>query len=366
MGNEATTVRLADRTGESFGDVSIDHLLFLVADVSEWTEDLVDGYGLSELARGVLRGGVAHCPAVLVGSSGIRIVLGQVSDEDDDASVFVRKHGDAVADIALSTADVAGAFDAAVRRGGRPVCAPAVHDGVVTATIGGVGDLVHTLVQAGRPDDLLPGLAPVGPACAESRMTEVDHVAICVEAGELREAVRYYNDVFDFRTIFEERIDVGAQTMESAVVQSRSGEVTFTLLEPDPKREPGQIDDFLKNHGGAGVQHVALSTDDIVSTVDILRRRNVGFLAAPPAYYDLVGNRIAPVRHSVDQLRRLDILVDEDHAGQLFQIFARAVHSRRTYFFELIERAGAVTFGAGNVRSLYESRELELRVGRGE
>lgn len=348
-----------------FDDLGINHILFLVADLSEWLWDMSTRYGLSEISRGTLLGGAARCPAVLVGTGRIRIALGQVVDDDDCASAFVRTHGDAVADIALAVADVAGAFETALRRGGRPVRQPIEHNGVLAATIEGVGDLVHTFVE--RPPDgqlqLPPGLAlPAGSAVPEKGpLSGVDHLAICVESGQLGDAIRYYTEVLDFRLIFEERIEVGGQAMSSAVVQSSSGDVTFTFLEQDSSRDPGQIDDFLKTHGGPGVQHVALGTDDVVSAVRTLSDRGVGFAPASPRYYDAIREKITPRRHGVEQLQELGILVDEDRDGQLFQIFTRAVHSRRSFFFELIERAGAVTFGTGNVQALYESRELDMR-----
>jgi 4-hydroxymandelate synthase len=142
-------------------------------------------------------------------------------------------------------------------------------------------------------------------------------------------------------------------------VQSTSGKVTLTLIEPDATRESGQIDEFLKNHGGAGVQHVAFVTDQIVASVGAMAERGVGFLPTPGSYYDLLADRITLDRHSIAGLRELDILVDEDHQGQLFQIFARSTHPRKTFFLEVIERAGARTFGSGNIKALYEAVEVE-------
>lgn len=240
---------------------------------------------------------------------------------------------------------------------------PQTRDGITTATIVGFGDVVHTFVQrAFDVDDArLPGLTPEsGTAGGETTgLLAVDHFAVCLEAGQLEPTVQFYCDVLDFQMIFTEHIVVGAQAMNSKVVQSRSGGVTLTLIEPDLTREPGQIDQFVKNHAGAGVQHIAFTAEDIVRAVDLLRSRGVEFLSTPAAYYRLLAARLELDRHSLDDLRRLDLLADSDHDGQLFQIFARSTHPRRTFFFEVIERLGATTFGSGNIRTLYEAVEQE-------
>jgi 4-hydroxymandelate synthase len=147
--------------------------------------------------------------------------------------------------------------------------------------------------------------------------------------------------------------------MESTVVQSRSGAVTLTLIEPDESAAPGQIDEFLKSHQGPGVQHVAFSTRDAVRAVRILGRRGVAFLTTPPAYYDLLRERVHLPDSKVESLRATSVLVDEDHDGQLFQIFTASTHPRHTLFFEVIERQGARTFGSANIKALYEAVERE-------
>jgi 4-hydroxymandelate synthase len=152
---------------------------------------------------------------------------------------------------------------------------------------------------------------------------------------------------------------VGDQAMNSKVVQSRSREVTLTLIEPDTSRTPGQIDRFLKNHGGPGVQHVAFRSLNIVRSVRTMRSNGAEFLKTPSAYYRLLADRLELSRYTAADLGELGILADEDHAGQLFQIFTRSTHPRGTVFVEVIERLGATTFGSGNIRALYEAVEAE-------
>ena len=193
----------------------------------------------------------------------------------------------------------------------------------------------------------------------------IDHFAVCLNAGDLGPTVAFYERALGFRQIFEEHIVVGAQAMNSTVVQSASGAVTLTLIEPDRRADPGQIDDFLKEHHGAGVQHIAFNSDDAVRAVKALSRRGVEFLKTPEAYYNMLGERITLETHTLDALRATNVLADEDHGGQLFQIFTASTHPRRTLFFEVIERQGAKTFGSSNIKALYEAVELE-RTGQSE
>ncbi|MFJ9458604.1 4-hydroxyphenylpyruvate dioxygenase [Kitasatospora sp. NPDC101447] len=338
------------RSRNHFDDLTVDHVRLCVVDLDARTAEFVRGFGLTPADAADLPG--EDRTAVLTRGE-IRLVLSSpLNDEHPDAD-YTRRHGDGVSDIALGTADAAGAFAEAVRRGARPLAEPVRRGGVVTASVAGFGDVAHTFVQraAARPS--------VDAAATDTGLRHVDHFAVCVEAGALDATVEFYQRVLDFRMIFEERVLVGSQAMNSKVVQSRSGLVTLTVIEPDTTRDPGQIDGFLKNHGGAGVQHVAFTTDDIVRSVTTMRSAGVAFLDTPDAYYGRLPERLALSRHSPEQLGELRILADEDHAGQLYQIFTQSTHPQRTLFFEVIERAGATTFGSGNIRALYEAVAAE-------
>ncbi|QVJ01237.1 4-hydroxyphenylpyruvate dioxygenase [Nocardiopsis eucommiae] len=337
--------------------LTVDHVRIHTADAEKAALRMRDGYGMDTLAESVQNGTER---STMVGAGGIRMVFTQALTGDHPVADYVRAHGDGVADIALTAGDARAAHDLAVSRGAESVAAPTERDGVVTATVGGFGDVTHTFVERAPGTDArrLPGLSPVaGGGAADLGLLTVDHLAVCLAPGGLDPTVEYYRTVLGFELIFEERVVVGSQAMVSRIVRSAGGDVTLTLIEPDQDLDPGHIDDFVRDHGGPGVQHIALSTADAVSTVGALRRRGVAFLATPDAYYRLLGERLDLRRHSVEELRELDILVDEDHDGQLFQIFARSTHPRNTVFFEVIERLGATTFGSGNIRALYEAVE---------
>ncbi|NJQ03738.1 4-hydroxyphenylpyruvate dioxygenase [Streptomyces zingiberis] len=345
--------------------LAIDYVELYVEDLEPAVSGWVDGYGFTVV--GTRGSGGSRGAALRQGRT--TLVVTAADSASHPASSYVATHGEGVADIALRTTDVAGAFAAAVAAGARPVREPARHGGgqpAVTAAVGGFGDVVHTLVERapGEGPGLPPGFVPV-PGAAESPATgvgllDVDHIAVCLDAGDLVGTARFYERALGFREIYAERIEVGVQAMESKVVQSAgAGAVTLTLIEPDPRSQPGQIDDFLKGHHGPGVQHLAFSSADAVGAVRALAGRGVAFLRTPGTYYDLLGERIGLRTHTLEDLRATHLLVDEDHGGQLFQIFTASTHPRRTLFHEVIERQGARTFGSANIKALYEAVELE-------
>jgi 4-hydroxymandelate synthase len=349
---------------DAFEGSTVNHVEFYVEDAAKSAGELADRFGFETFSGEGSSQPDAEVRSFAVGGDQIKLLMTEGRSSSHPASAYVRRHGAGVADIALRVADAAKAFDEAVRRGARPIAAPAVRDGAVVATIGGFGDVVHSLVELDESVDprSLLGWAPRQVRAAGSGpdlgLIEIDHFAVCVEAGQLDQTVRYYEDVLGFEMIFAERIAVGSSGMDSKVVQSASGAVTLTIIEPDTDRKPGQIDRFLAAHDGAGVQHIAFRTDDIVTSVAGLTANGVGFLDAPGTYYDLLPSRLELTRHSISDLRPLGLLVDEDHDGQLFQIFARSTHARETFFFEVVERLGARTFGSGNIKALYEAVAL--------
>ncbi|WP_406395248.1 4-hydroxyphenylpyruvate dioxygenase [Streptomyces sp. NBC_00882] len=351
--------------------MQLHHVELFVQDVEQYASDLEHAYGFQRIAHGEggLRAGGRS--AVLQRGSAVLLVT-QGLEEEHLASAFVRRHGDGVGDLALGVADAGGAYRAAVHSGARGVEEPRMlADGTVVASIRAFGDVIHTFVQSAQDGTwTLPGFT-IDEARREAAIAvdtgdvlEIDHFAVCLEAGTLDSTVDFYREAVGFKEIFEEEIVVGAQGMISKVVQSPSGEVTLTLIEPDVAREPGQIDRFLKDHDGSGTQHIAFRVDDAVLAVSRARDNGVVFLSTPAAYYRLMRERLELSVHTLDELERNSILVDEDHDGQLFQIFTRSTHDRRTLFFEVIERVGATTFGSGNIKALYEAVEAEKTNGQ--
>ncbi|MGW4649973.1 4-hydroxyphenylpyruvate dioxygenase [Kitasatospora sp. NPDC004289] len=314
---------------------SIAHVEFHCADADRFAADLATAFDFT-VTPAPAEPGVRR---IWLTQGTIRFLLASAEQPDHPIARYVERHGDGVAVFALACADPAAALDRALRGGARPL-APGL--------VAGFGDVALRFVPESDQ-----------PADEHGLLGFLDHAALCVPAGELGAAVRFCEEALGFRRIYEEYIEVGRQAMDSSVVQSPSGRVTFTLIEPDAAREPGQIDTFLRNHEGAGVQHLAFHTADIATAVREFTARGVNFLSTPDAYYELLPSRVGPTSVPVETLRELAVLVDQDHGGQLYQIFTRSVHERRTFFLELIERQGAETFGSANIKALYEAVERQ-------
>jgi 4-hydroxymandelate synthase len=319
---------------------------------------LCTAFGFRVCGQGGPQTGLSARRSLLLRHGGVRLLLTSGLTPESPVTQYVARHGDGVAVIALSTQDAEGAYSALVSKGAR---------GLGNGVVSGFADVAHRLVrrEAGEPFTL-PGIEPAGDTGEDEGLLEaIDHVAICVRPGDLVSTSKYYQDVFGFSEIFEEYISVGEQGMDSKVVQSANRAVTFTLIEPDPARNPGQIDDFLNWHGGAGVQHIAFSTRDIIRAVSTFSARGVAFLSTPSSYYDALAKRLGEVDVPIDTLRKHSVLVDADHFGQMYQIFTQSMHIRRTLFMELIERHGALTFGTSNIKALYEAKGRELANAEG-
>ncbi len=342
----------------------IDHVEYYVGDLAQSAARLCDAFGFR--VHGI-RSGPAGTPArarsLLLRQGQIQILLTTGLSAGHPATEYVRRHGDGIAVVAFATDDVQAAFSEVITAGGTAIAAPefATADGsrVGTAVVSGLGDVVHRLVERSGPaDEFAPGRIEMTPAPPDDDLfTVIDHVAACLPAGHLNATVAFYHSVFGLDQIYDERIEVGGQAMLSKVVQDQAGTITFTLIEPDLSRDPGQIDEFLQAHGGAGVQHLALRTNDIAGAVRMLSGRGVEFLTAPPDYFASLPRRLGSLAIPVAQLQELSILADRDRWGQMFQIFSRSIHERRTFFIELIERRGALTFGSRNIKALYEALE---------
>ncbi|WP_371791672.1 4-hydroxyphenylpyruvate dioxygenase [Streptomyces sp. NBC_01471] len=342
---------------------AVDHIEFYVGDAQQTAFYLCTAFGFRVRGQAGPETGHGDRRSLLLSQGGTDIVLTSALSPDHPAARYVALHGDGVANIAFEVTDTVRALAEAVGRGATVVEEAETfrRDGteVVTASVLGFGDVAHRLVQrSGDRSDFLPGVMDIfadDPEENAQLLHTVDHAAVCLPAGELCPTVAFYEKVFGFSQIFEEFIEVGEQAMDSKVVQSPSGKVTFTLIEPVADRQPGQIDAFLARHGGAGVQHLALLTDDIVTTVPALEARGVKFLETPDTYYDELTARMGRPELRIEDLRRTSVLVDQDHWGQVFQIFTQSMHVRKTFFWEVIDRHGARTFGSGNIKALYEA-----------
>ncbi|MGW3290521.1 4-hydroxyphenylpyruvate dioxygenase [Streptomyces sp. NPDC001002] len=301
--------------------------------------------------------------SVLLRQGGVQILL----TTGPGTREFLEVHGDGIADIAVTCDDVDATYDAALAAGARSV------DGSGSArSVTGFGGVRHTLLPVGAsgsdglpPDRAWTAAADTGsatgsvpaPAAAGGRISSLDHVAVCLEAGTLADYKQFYAEAFGLALYSAEYVAFGDQAMDSLVVRSASGGVTFTLIEPDKKKSAGQIDAFLDRNNGSGVQHLAFLVDEIVPAVRELGDRGVQFLSTPGAYYDLLGKRFPEMGEEIAELRSAHVLADRDEWGYLLQLFTRSPYEHNTLFYEFIQRRGSRGFGSSNIRALYEAVE---------
>jgi 4-hydroxyphenylpyruvate dioxygenase len=265
--------------------------------------------------------------------------------------------------------DAAAAYDHAIAHGARGLETPYEradeHGTVWLASVATYGETRHVFVERSEyAGAFLPGYEAreAAPRNADGVLVGIDHVVGNVELGHMNEWVSYYERVFGMTELIhfsDKAISTEYSALMSKVVTDGSGRIKFPINEPAHGRRKSQIEEFLDFYRGAGVQHIALTTTDIVATVAELGRRGVEFLPIPESYYAEVPARIGAIDEDVADLQRLGILVDRDDEGYLLQIFSKPVGDRPTLFFELIERHGARGFGEGNFKALFEALERE-------
>jgi 4-hydroxyphenylpyruvate dioxygenase len=368
MATEQLTPRAAGVTDVDRMPVhGIDHLELYVGTAAQAAFFFTHAFGFRETAYSGLETGRRDRVSHVLEQGRIRLVVTGTLSGDDEIGEHHKRHGDGVHKTALSVPDAAAAYWHAVEHGARGVTTPHwvedEHGRVQLSSVGTYGDTLHLFVQRdGYDGPFLPGFEARGTKPADGLFAGIDHVVGNVELGHMEEWVGYYERVFGMTELIhfsDEAISTEYSALMSKVVTDGSGRLKFPINEPAEGKRKSQIDEYLDFYRGAGVQHVALSTRDIVATVTRLRERGVEFLGIPDEYYDEVPGRIGEIEQDLADLRRLGILVDRDDEGYLLQIFTKPLGDRPTLFFEIIERHGSRGFGEGNFKALFEAIERE-------
>jgi 4-hydroxyphenylpyruvate dioxygenase len=324
-------------------------------------------FGFSPFAYAGLETGQRATTSYALQQGKARLLLTTPLSPDGPIAEHIRLHGDGVRDIAFQVDDAGAAFEEAVRRGARPAVEPHTvsdeHGEVRRAAIHTYGDTLHSFISShDYSGPFLPGFQARSAPGADVGILRIDHIVGNVELGRMDEWAAWYSDVLGFeRYISFDDKDISTEysALMSIVMSDDSGSVKFPINEPAAGKRKSQIDEYLEYYRGPGVQHIALQTADIVSTVSRLRDRGVEFLRVPPSYYDALPSRVGDIDEAIETIRSLGILVDRDQEGYLLQLFTRPVEDRPTLFFELIQRKGSRGFGKGNFRALFEAIERE-------
>jgi 4-hydroxyphenylpyruvate dioxygenase len=313
--------------------------------------------------------GVRDRASYVLEQGSIRLVLTSALREDHEIARHCARHGDGVKDIALTVPDATEAYRQAVQRGARGTAEPQRAEdelgSIEVSAIATYGDTIHSFVD--RSDyrgPFKPGYVAVAAAAdtAGAGLEAIDHIVGNVELGRMDEWVGFYERVFGMTEMIhfsDDDISTEYSALMSKVMTDGTGKIKFPLNEPAEGKRKSQIEEYLDFYGGPGAQHVAMTTSDIVATVEELKRRGVVFLDTPDAYYDEVPERVGEIDADYGDLRRHRILADRDDDGYLLQIFTKTVQDRPTLFFEVIERHGARGFGDGNFKALFEAIERE-------
>ena len=298
-------------------------------------------------------GAHADAEVTVLGCGDVDVVLRQGDSPESTIARHVARHGDTVGDVALACADPGDVVRRALDHG----LDVFESEGHPTVDLTGERTVCHSVRRGGpRPAERRAATA------GGSGLRGIDHVAYCLPWGTAERAAHAYEEVFGLG-----RVDVGDSErvggddigMHSIVLRSRLG-FTVVLTEPTSEGGTGQTRRFIDAHAGPGVQHAAIACDDLVAIVETLRSRGAEFLTVPDRYFDDAQRRLCDQPVPWEALRRLEILVDRDEQGLLFQLFTRPLAGRPTFFFELIQRAGATGFGVNNVRALFAAVEAAI------
>ncbi|CAI8358006.1 MAG: 4-hydroxyphenylpyruvate dioxygenase [Cryomorphaceae bacterium] len=347
-----------------------DYVEFYVGNAKQAAHFYKTALGFQSLAYAGLETGVTDRTSYVVAQGKIRLVFTTpMPGEDNEIFDHIKKHGDGVKVLALWVDDATKAWQETTKRGAESYFSPKSEkdaDGeVIKSGIKIYGDTVHIFIERKNyKGTFMPGYEkweshhnpePVG-------LKYIDHMVANVGWNEMNIWEKFYNDTMGFANLitFDDK-DISTQftALMSKVMTNGNGRIKFPINEPAEGKKKSQIEEYLDFYDGPGVQHIAVATDDIVSTVSDMKKRGVEFLYVPGAYYDTVRDRVGEIAEDMAILKEHGILVDRDDEGYLLQIFTKPVTDRPTLFFEIIQRKGAQSFGKGNFKALFESIEAE-------
>ena len=345
-----------------------DHVELWVGNAKQSAYFYEHALGFTRTAYAGPETGVRDRASYVLEQGDIRVVLTSALREEHPITRHHARHGDGVRDIALTVPDATEAYRQAVQRGARGVAEPTTIEDdfgtIETAAIATYGDTIHTFVDRSDYAAFRPGYVSLSTngAAKGLGLTNIDHIVGNVELGKMDYWVDFYERVFGMTNILhfgDDQIQTEYSALMSKVMSDGEGKIKFPINEPAEGKRKSQIEEYIEFYGGAGAQHIALATTDIVETVEQLKEHGMIFLDTPDSYYEEVEGRVGEIDEDYENLQRHKILADRDEDGYLLQIFTKTAQDRPTLFFEVIERHGATSFGEGNFKALFEAIERE-------
>ena len=348
-----------------------DYVEFYVGNAKQTAHFYKTALGFQSLAYAGLETGLKDRTSYVVAQDKIRLVFTTPMPGTENQEIFdhIAKHGDGVKVIALWVEDATKAWKETTKRGAKSYFEPKTEkdkDGeVIRSAIHTYGDTVHIFVERKNYKGVfLPDFekwnSHYNPSDCGLRF--IDHMVGNVDWGQMNIWSKFYNEVMGFANLitFDDKdISTEYTALMSKVMTNGNGRIKFPINEPAKGKKKSQIEEYIDFYQGAGCQHIAVATNDIVFTVSEMKKRGVEFLYVPGTYYDTVGNRVGKIAENMELLKKHGIMVDRDDEGYLLQIFTKPLTDRPTLFFEIIQRKGAQSFGKGNFKALFESIEAE-------
>ncbi|MFM7234873.1 MAG: 4-hydroxyphenylpyruvate dioxygenase [Flavobacteriales bacterium] len=350
-----------------------DYVELYVGNAKQAAYYYMSAWGFQPLAYCGLETGVKDRVSYVLQQDKIRLVLTSALTPDGPINAHVNAHGDGVKVIALWVDDATKSWEETTSRGGESCLKPETHvddhGSVVLSGIHTYGETLHVFVERKNYSGIfLPGYKAWNPSykAPEVGLKFVDHMVGNVGWNEMNKWCEFYAKVMGFAQLvsFDDKdISTDYTALMSKVMSNGNGRIKFPINEPASGKKKSQIEEYIDFYNGAGVQHIAVATENIVETVTALKARGVEFLYVPETYYDDVLDRVGKIDEDLAPLKKLGILIDRDDEGYLLQLFTKPVLDRPTMFFEIIQRKGAKSFGKGNFKALFEAieREQELR-----
>ncbi|MBK8983103.1 MAG: 4-hydroxyphenylpyruvate dioxygenase [Ignavibacteria bacterium] len=353
----------------------IDHLEFYCGNAkqSSFFYQYVMGFDLTGYSG--LETGNREKTSYLLEQGKIRFVLSSPLTDDNFIAEHHKKHGDGVRDIAMEVDDATKSYFETTSRGAKGVLEPTEFKDdngvIIRSAIQTYGDTIHSFVERKNYKGLfMPGFVSAAHKAVkgikDTGLKSVDHIVGNVELGTMNEWVKFYAHTMGFNQLisFDDKdISTDYTALMSKVMQNGTGKIKFPINEPAKGKKKSQIEEYLDFYKSAGAQHIAMSTGNILETVNELKSRGLEFLTVPTSYYRELEARVGKIDENISDLEKLGVLVDRDEDGYLLQIFSKPIEDRPTVFFEIIQRKGARSFGKGNFKALFEAieREQELR-----
>ncbi len=361
--------KLFDEAEDFLPLLGTDYVELYVGNAKQSAHYYKTAFGFQSEAYAGLETGVKDRVSYVLKQDKIRLVLTTPLTEGGLINEHINKHGDGVKVVALWVEDARKAWEETTKRGAKSFMEPTVEEDdfgkVVRAGIHTYGETVHIFVERNAYDGpFLPGYkkweSHYNPESTGLKF--IDHMVGNVDWNEMNTWCEFYAKVMGFAQIIsfdDNDISTEYTALMSKVMSNGNGRIKFPINEPADGMKKSQIEEYIDFYNGPGVQHIAVATDDIVSTVSAMRDRGVEFLYVPENYYDDLLERVGDIDEDVDVLKKHGILIDRDDEGYLLQIFTKPVVDRPTMFFEIIQRKGAQSFGKGNFKALFEAIERE-------